>query len=365
MRLFVAGFAIVFCTSMNDGSTNLRAQNGSASNRQSSQQGSQQGSPENALDLLETAGRINGFFSPDSAPWHLRATYSMLNAGGKVTGTGTYEIFWAGMKKVKQSYASKEFSQTDYITEAGLLRSGEMDWPMIAEQRVTDNLFVHIPPREVLGKLDLALTERAIAGVTLRCVSLQAKGNPSKSSSPPTFCLDRATPALRYSSGLGSNVIEQQSGTIFNNFVMFRGHAVSRDMTVAYKDRPSLKIHVDVLEDLASSNDDLFTPPANAAHPLPKRRYVDQLRMEARITQKSAPAFGLPDTAATEVMGMLDVIVGKDGLVKSVRPIMGPLMYEQGEINAVKKQRYQPTLVDGVPVEVETEIGYVFTTHPR
>ena len=358
MRLFVAGFAIVFCASMSDGSTTLRAQNGSPSN--------QQGSQVNALGLLETASRVNGFFTPDSAPWHLRATYSELNAVGQATSTGTYEIFWASTKKIKQSYASKEFSHTDYITEAGLLRGGDMDWPMIVEQRITDSLFVHIPPREVLEKLDLAVTDRPIAGVTLHCVSIQPKGNlTSKSNTPPTFCLDRATPLLRYSSGMGSNVIEQQSATVFNNLAMFRGHAVSRDLTVAYKDRPSLKIHIDVLEDLAAGNDDLFKPPSNAAHPPPKRHYVDQFQMEARIIQRSAPAFGLHDAAATEVKGMLDVIVGRDGLVKSVRPIMGPIMYEQAEMNAVKKQKYQPTLVDGVPVEVETEVGYVFTTHPR
>ena len=119
MRLFAAGFAIVFWASIQDGSTALWAQNSLPSN--------QQGGAGSALEILETAGRINGFFTPDSAPWHLRATYSMLNAAGQATGTGTYEIFWAGPKKIKQSYASKEFSQTDYITEAGLLRSGEMD----------------------------------------------------------------------------------------------------------------------------------------------------------------------------------------------------------------------------------------------
>ena len=358
MRLFVASLAAFLWASTPSGWASLPEQNGAPANPQ--------GGPESPLDLLESAGRASGFVAPDMAPWHLRATYNVLNAVGQTTSTGTYEIFWAGAKKIKQSYASNEFSQTDYLTESGLLRSGDMDWPMIKEQRVPNSLFIHIFPHEMLKNLNLIVNQKAIAGATLRCIALQSKATPGSSlNNAPTYCIELATPLLRYASGMGSNVIEQQSGTLFNGFVPFRGHAVSRDLTVAYKDRPCLKIRVDVLEDLTVASDDLFRAPGNAAAPPAKRRYIDQPHMEGKITHKSAPAFGFPDATSAAVPGMLDVIVGKDGSVKTVRPIMGPILFEQSEIHSVQKTKYQPTLVDGQPVEVETEVGYMLTTQTR
>lgn len=326
------------------------------------QVGSPSGMQASPIDLLDTSSRINRFFETDVVPWHLRATYAFLNDEGKPKGGGTYEIFWGGPRKIRQSYVSKVFTQTDYLTDTGLLRTGDMDWPAIIDQRVFNNLFIAIPSRAVLEKLNLGATDRSILGVTLHCVELQARGGP-RSPVAPTYCFDPGTPQLRYTSGLGRNVIEQQSTTLLNSFVLFRAHPVSRDITVAYQGQPSLKIHVDVLEDLPPNSDDFFKAPPDAMSPPPARQYVDQFHMQARIIKKSAPAFGLSNQAALNVKGMMDVIIGKDGVVKSVRSITGPAIYESDAINSTRKQTYQPVLVNGTPAEVETEVGYMFTSH--
>lgn len=326
------------------------------------QVGSASGMQASPIDLLETASRINRFLGTDVVPWHLRATYAFLNEESKPKGGGTYEIFWGGPRKIKQSYASKVFTQTDYLTETGLLRTGDMDWPAIIDQRVFNNLFINFPARAVLEKLDLEATDRSILGVTLHCIEIQARGGP-RSQTAPTYCFDPGTPQLRYASGLGRSVIEQQSATLLNTLFLFRGHQVSRDITVACQGQPSLKIHIDVLEDLPPNSDDLFKAPSDALSPPPARQYIDQLHMQARILKKSSPAFGISNQAALNVKGMMDVIIGKDGVVKSVRPIAGPSIYESDEVNSLRKQTYQPVLVNGAPVEVETEVGYVFTSH--
>jgi len=52
----------------------------------------------------------------------------------------------------------------------------------------------------------------------------------------------------------------------------------------------------------------------------------------------------------------LRVLVAKDGTVKSISLISGDPLLAQSAIEAVKQWRYQPTLVDGKPVEVETTV---------
>jgi TonB family protein len=52
----------------------------------------------------------------------------------------------------------------------------------------------------------------------------------------------------------------------------------------------------------------------------------------------------------------LRVLVAKDGTVKSVEPISGHPLLAQSAMDAVKQWRYQSTLVNGEPVEVETTV---------
>jgi len=55
---------------------------------------------------------------------------------------------------------------------------------------------------------------------------------------------------------------------------------------------------------------------------------------------------------------IVDVIVGSDGHVKTVRPLSGSSMYQGMVANAVYKWSYTPFTVENVPTEVETEVAY-------
>jgi len=54
-------------------------------------------------------------------------------------------------------------------------------------------------------------------------------------------------------------------------------------------------------------------------------------------------------------------VIGSDGTVKALTTLGGPLPLAQAAADAVKQWRYQPTLVDGKPVEVTTQIDVAFT----
>jgi len=67
---------------------------------------------------------------------------------------------------------------------------------------------------------------------------------------------------------------------------------------------------------------------------------------------------------AAKIQGgvVLEAIVGKDGSVQSLHVINGaPSMLGGAAIDAVKQWKYRPYVLNGVPVEVETQVTVNFT----
>jgi protein TonB len=79
------------------------------------------------------------------------------------------------------------------------------------------------------------------------------------------------------------------------------------------------------------------------------------------IVSKVAPVYP-PDAKAARIQGsvVLGVIIGKDGTVQSERLISGHPMLAQSAIDAVKQWKYPPYLLNGNPVEVDTQVTVNF-----
>jgi len=65
---------------------------------------------------------------------------------------------------------------------------------------------------------------------------------------------------------------------------------------------------------------------------------------------------------AARVQGtvVLEAVIGKDGRVEGLKVVSGPALLIRAALDAVKTWRYQPTLLNGEPVEVQTEISVNF-----
>ena len=57
---------------------------------------------------------------------------------------------------------------------------------------------------------------------------------------------------------------------------------------------------------------------------------------------------------------VLNVEVSKEGTVENVTVLSGPPQLTQAAIDAVKQWRYKPTLLNGAPVPVITEVRVTF-----
>ena len=56
----------------------------------------------------------------------------------------------------------------------------------------------------------------------------------------------------------------------------------------------------------------------------------------------------------------LHVVIGENGAVKSARYVSGPENLMNSAVTAVLQWRYKPTLINGVPAEIDTKVSVVF-----
>lgn len=67
--------------------------------------------------------------------------------------------------------------------------------------------------------------------------------------------------------------------------------------------------------------------------------------------------------ARIEGVVVLTAIIGKDGSVQSLHVVSGHPLLAQAAITAVRQWQYKPYILNGKPVEIETEITVMFRTH--
>jgi protein TonB len=104
------------------------------------------------------------------------------------------------------------------------------------------------------------------------------------------------------------------------------------------------------------------TPDASPPKPSNLRVRMDAKIMDKQLKRKVSPAY--PQEARDHrIQGTvrLHVIVGTDGKVLQVEVVSGHPLLAEAAIEAVRKREYQPVLINGVPVEVDTTVDTVFS----
>ncbi len=101
-------------------------------------------------------------------------------------------------------------------------------------------------------------------------------------------------------------------------------------------------------------------PPEPPTHPT--RVTINGNAMAARVIAIVPPEYPkeLQDAKVSGTV-ILRAVIAKDGSIMELAPLSGPQQLWPSTMDAVKRWRYQPTVVEGVPVEVSTTISINFT----
>ena len=103
-------------------------------------------------------------------------------------------------------------------------------------------------------------------------------------------------------------------------------------------------------------------PPPPPKPTTPKRIRVGGQVESARLIFQPKPEYPpLAKMARIQGTVRLEAIISKDGTIQDLKMISGHPLLVKSAIEAVSRWRYQPTLLNGEPVEVVTEIDVNFT----
>src|SRR4029077_7945669 len=94
----------------------------------------------------------------------------------------------------------------------------------------------------------------------------------------------------------------------------------------------------------------------------PKRIVVGGNLQWAKIIRQPMPVYpAIAKSAHMQGTVVLHAIIDKDGSVQELQYISGPPILMKNAMDAVRQWRYQPPLLNGEPVQVDTTISVVFS----
>lgn len=317
--------------------------------------------PPDPVAVIASAKQLNGFDESGAKGWHVRATYDIYDDKGVLAESGVYEELWSSPTRYRRSYTGTKFTQTDYASAKGLYRSGDQQWPPAQTVGLVRRLL--ITPLDYPGiepETSLVRDERSIGQVRFVCVA-QKPENPSpykivgvpEQQTYKTNCFMPQTPMVRVA-------LLPRSGraAMWNNFGLFEGRYVPRDIVLIQRGKKKLTIHLDSAEEVKSP-DEAFAPAANAKGPV-----TGPIKGPGEIAYQvhsEGPMYP-PLARSTHTQGdvTLQVTVGKDGSVTGVKVLDGPEMLRPATAEAVRKWRYEPMLIMGDPVEMNLKVVVQF-----
>ncbi len=315
--------------------------------------------PSDPAELLALAAKKNGLHNAVSNPWHLKATYEVLDDNGKVKLAGIFEEFWISERQYRISYSSPDFNQVLISNDKGLYRQGQEGTPKEAASMIRSVLTYGSVFSRDFSKDKLTLENKKVGAVDLKCITIEIK---VQAGVPPfgVECLSFDHPILRLS--LSASGFLQ---TFYNKIGVFQGSYIGREIELRSATAPILRVHVDTLEALSGKTEELLSPNADATFS-PRSITVPGSVIAGSIVKKVPPVY--PETAKQRgIQGIviLHAVINREGKIRDLEPIIGPRELIYPSMDAVKRWEYHPYLRDGEPVEVETSINVIFSLGKR
>lgn len=294
-------------------------------------------------------------------PWHLRATYQTFDDKGQPKSQGTFEEWWAGPEKDKRVFTSPTFTQTEYVTSGGKFRVGSQGGPPLAESLVRARLVNPIPMEADLKSDQIQRRDSPFLKSKLVCVELVPALRRVEIGSPvgvfPIYCFEPDKPILRFSGSYGL------LNSSYERIGLLAGHYIGLDVRISDWKNPFVAIHVENANLISQVNDADFVPPAGTeALPTTGTVTLAPGLVAGRKLSGSVPVY--PSTAKQQRLEgtvRLAAIITEDGHIRELRVMETPdASLALSALIAVHDWRYQPYLLNGRPVEVQTEIKVIY-----
>lgn len=356
LRLFLAGIVAISIQHLVSAQTSVNTSAQSSVAAQAVPVPSLPVLPSNPADILTLARRYNGLGDAALSPWHVRVAYETFDEAGNAKDNGVFEEFWESPKLYKRTFSSSSFTWTEYGTSKGLYRKGEASYVPYPLNMMDTVLLNPIPPAFVVSSMNPLLRQQKSGEAELQCVMLMPKSVPVTNvplAVFPTFCFGENRPLLRIATQNGGHQV------MFNSVLLFHDHFVAKDAVVETKGKLALKVRLEEIEALTDTPLSDFVPPPDAVLVPPS---VPGAVMSGMLLSEVKPVYPPIDkTIRASGIVILNATIGRDGTVKDVQVMVAPdRSMADAAMDAVRRWRYKPYLLNGEPVEVETQVTVTF-----
>ena len=321
--------------------------------------------PKEPAAIFAAAAPLYDYSSEGMKPFHLKASYQLYDEKGQPSAQGTYEYWWVSKGTYRSSWTRPGMEHTDWHVEDkhSVRESGER--LEFFERKIQSDLLNPLPrPGDFdPAKVTFEKQEQSFGSAKLPCVMVGQKLKPVPSAlqvTPmgmfPTFCFDPGSPTLRVYYAYGAVSV------IYNRIARFQGRILPQEFAVLDRAKKMLTVKVESVTDVAANSPDLI--PAEGAKERGQVKVVQLVQpiVNGFLIKRVQPVY--PEEAKrNRISGkvVLRALIGTDGRIHDLSVIAGPApSLIAAAMQAVLQWEYRPYLLNGDPVEVDTEINVVF-----
>lgn len=320
--------------------------------------------PKDARAVFSLAAPLYDLADPSLKPWHLKATYELYDRTGKPTSQGAYEYWWASPSIDRSTWSRGDALHTDWHTGEGKhLYSSSGPTLDFFEYRLQSEILAPLPEpaeydpaatyfdREIvkLGNAKvpcIMIVPKMPEGGQLRTIPLGMF---------PTYCFDSALPILLMKTSFGSLTVS------YGKIARFQNRYLPQMMEEYEAGRKILTMTVDTVQGL-NPDDPALIPPPDAKSTSVAAVSVPSGVMAGKRIGGPMPVYP-QDAKQARAQGtvVLKALIGRDGKIHDLKVISAPYpSLVESAMGAVSQWEYKPYLLNGDPVEVDTQINVVY-----
>jgi hypothetical protein len=305
---------------------------------------------------LKDASELSALDAAGLRAWHWKTNLTTFDVDGKNPKTGTMEIWYEGSNELTQ-YAIGDETGT-------LLRVGDTLYctPEVHKELATVSLLqlqlLHpIPDEAFLPTTTQRLTQEKNGGTSLDLIAptfVPTRSETIEIGTPFTFVLEGGTPQLLMTLEKGDmRIVRFRIGT-------FQNHEAPTDLQIYLGKTLFREAITSKLETFSPQQDFFGVKPEMVPFTEPASASPGDM---SRFLLSQTPPVYPQEAKMRHVSGSLlfDVVIGKDGHIKSVVPTDH---FDASLLASAKKSisssLYRPFVLNGVQVEVKTQIRIIF-----
>ena len=283
-------------------------------------------------------------------PFHLAMTFQLFDLSGKPEETGSFEEWWAapGSSRVVVHMAGlKEDGWAPAGAAPAVVRDGYLVRKLV--EVAVRPVVASRPPGEALKQ-----ENRGSGKTRLRCVTRQQMLQHQQVDGE-TLCTNPDIDDVRAALEFGGSMV-----SIRNSIGKFHDTFVALGLQISLLGRSAITGTMTTLQSFDPATSEVKLPPSasESVSPGPEAGHVPAQVMAGGRVSFVEPTY--PDRAKMQHQSgkvILGAVIGADGAIRTLTPIASTdAMFTDAATEAVKKWKYSPYMLNGVPTEADTTI---------